>query len=116
MVSILQPLNFVKMDKFLLAENPFRPDESGLWIIHMIDPHAIIECDEEWLDLPPGKFYKHFQFKSGEIIENWTLSIHFLFSTELDSEQHHKIVNHILDRAWRWFRSYLEWENKQING
>lgn len=104
------------MDKFLLAENPQRPDNSGLFIIHMLDPVAIIQCEEQWYELQAGKFYKHFHYKNAtDIIENWTLSIHFLFSTELNSEKHHKIVDHMLDRAWRWFRSYLEFEDKNLN-
>lgn len=104
------------MDKFLLAENPMRPEQSGSFIIHMLDPVAIIKCDENHVHFLPGKFYKHFQFNNSDnLMENWTLSIHFMFTKELDSEQHDKIVDHMLDRAWRWYRSYLEWEDKQID-
>lgn len=104
------------MDKFLLAENPQRPEQSGQFIIHMLDPTAIIQAIPDHLEYPPGKFYKHFSFQNIDgVQEDWTLAIHFLFSTELDSEQHHSIVNHMLDRAWRWYRSYLEWEDKQHN-
>lgn len=103
------------MDKFLLAENPMRPDQSGRFIVHMLDPVAIIECELEHNEYPPGKWYKHYYFQNiDEVIENWTLSIHFMFTKELDSEQHHKLVNHMLDRAWRWYRSYLEWEDKNL--
>lgn len=101
------------MNKFLLAENPMRPEQSGLWIIHLLDPQAIIKCDEDHLEFEPGKFYKHFSFKnSDEIVEYWTLSVHFMFTRELDSEQHSAIVDQMLSRAWRWYRAYMEWEDK----
>jgi hypothetical protein len=100
------------MDRFLLAENPMN-EGGGIAVIHTIDPVAIVECIEEHFDYPADTYYKHFSFTNidGDK-ENWTLRLHHLFSTELDSEQHHKIVNHLLDRAWRWYQSYMNWEDK----
>lgn len=98
------------MNKFVLAENPMREGDTSLYIVHLLDPVAIIEVEENHVEYHPGKFYKHFTHG----FEQYTLSIHFLFSRELDSEQHHAIVDKMLDKAWRWFRAYMEWEDKQI--
>ena len=104
------------MDKFLLAENPFRPEQSGLLIIHMLDPIAIIKCELEYVEYPAGKYFSHYSFKNADnVIEEWTLSVYHLFTTQLDSEKHDTIVSSMIDRAWRWYRSSLQWEDNQID-
>lgn len=101
------------MDRFLLAENPMRPG-SGLWVIHLLEPKAIIKCVEG--HQRAGSLYRHYQYKNTDgIIEEWTLSIDHLFTqdiTQIPIEQQWEIM---LDRAWRWYRAYMEWEDKNID-
>lgn len=97
------------MNKFVLGENPMRPDDPDLYIIHLPDPVAIIEVEEDHIEYPPGKWYRHFVFNE----ELFTLSVHFLWTRELDTEQHNAIVNKMLDKAWRWWRAYMQWEDTQ---
>jgi len=101
------------MDKFLLAENPMRPEQSGLWIVHLLTPQAIIKCIEghEHTASP----FKHYSFKnSDEVIEEWTLSAYHFFSTDFITEPEEQVTP-LLDRAWRWYRSYMQWEDNQTN-
>lgn len=90
------------MDKFILAKNPLR-EKSGIWINHMLNPKAIIRCSEGHT-IPNAEIYCHYQFaNSKDLIEEWTLSIYHIAYDEQQSQ--------ILDRAWRWFRAYLETKN-----
>jgi hypothetical protein len=101
------------MDKFLIAENPMRPDDSGLWIIHLLNPQAHIECLEGHIQT--DKIHKNYSFiNSDGVIEEWTLSAHFFFTTDFISDPEQQVAP-LLDRAWRWFRSYLEFEDKNID-
>lgn len=100
------------MNKFLLAENPMRPEQSGLWINHMLNPKAIIRCSEGHIK-PPEEIYQHYQFRNQDgLIEEWTLSVYHLFTTDFLKEPAEQAIP-VLDRAWRWFRSYLDWELDQ---
>jgi hypothetical protein len=101
------------MDRFLLAENPMRPEQSGLWVIHLLEPRAIIRCTQG--HERPGALYRHYQYKNSDrITEEWTLSVHHLFTQDFTTPQE-QIWETMLDRAWRWFRSYLEFEDKNID-
>jgi hypothetical protein len=98
------------MDKFLLAENPMRPDDSGIWIVHLLDPIAIIACEEG--EVERGSVFKHYHYVNGEgIAEFWTLSIYFANGKGDIEAKAFKL----LDRAWRWYRAYMEWEDSGIN-
>lgn len=100
------------MDKFLIAENPMRED-SGIWVIHLLNPQAIIECLEG--HVKTDKIHKYYQFKNSDgIIEEWTLSAHFFFTTDFISEPEQQVIP-LLDRAWRWFRSYMQWGDENID-
>jgi len=100
------------MDKFLLAENPMRED-SGLWVIHLLEPMAIIRCIEGHERV--GALYRHYQYRNGDgVIEEWTLSIHHLFTQEILAKQN-EVWETMLDRAWRWYRAYMEFEDKNID-
>lgn len=91
------------MDKFILAKNPLR-EKSGIWINHMLNPKAIIRCSESHLTFD-NEIYCQYQFRNQKgIIEEWTLSIYHIAYEDQQSQ--------ILDRAWRWFRSYLESDYK----
>jgi hypothetical protein len=102
------------MDKFLLAENPMRSDKSGQWIIHMLNPKAIIRCTEGHVQ-PEKELHQHYQFKNKDgVLEEWTLSVFHFFTTDFLKEPEEQ-VEPVLDRAWRWFRSYLESEDNNID-
>ncbi len=94
------------MDKFLLAENPMRPESSGLWINHMLNPKTIIRCSEGHI-IPPEEIYHYFQFMNNTgLLEEWTLSVYSMAGVESKEN-----TLKLLDRAWRWFRSYLEFQS-----
>lgn len=98
------------MDKFLLGENPMRPAQSGLWVIHLLNPKAIIRCTSGHVQI--DTIYRHYQFENADgVIEEWTLSAYHFFTTDFVSEPEKQVMP-LLDRAWRWFRSYLEWEDE----
>lgn len=101
------------MDKFLLAENPLRPEQSGEWIIHMLDPKAIIRCSNGHVEA--DTIWRHYEFMNidGEV-EQWTLSVYHLFTTDFLTEPQEQ-AGKLLDRAWRWFRAYLEAEDENID-
>jgi hypothetical protein len=103
------------MDKFLLAENPMRPDQSGLFIIHMLDPIAIIQCREAHVSEKEGEILKYFYFKNIDgVTEEWTLSIFHFFTTDFLEQPEDRALK-LLDRAWRWYRAYMEWEDNKID-
>ena len=93
------------MDKFLLAENPMRPDVDSVFIVHAIPPFALISA-QLGQHRPPSPFCQYaFRNVDGNI-EDWTLFIHYIEANESDATK-------LLDKAWRWYRSYMEWEDKQ---
>lgn len=108
----------MKLSHFLIADNPM-VDGSPSAIIHTINPQAIILITEGKgfrLARQNEKRFKNFSFVNSDGIEEWyVLSVHHLFTTEFDSEQHHMIVDKLLTRAWHWYKSYMEWEDEQIN-
>lgn len=102
------------MDKFILAENPMRSGRPRLWVVHLLDPVAIIECHKGVHLEKAGKIYKFYQFRNKDnVVEEWTLTIYHLFTTDFLEEPEQRALP-LLDRAWRWFRAYLEWEDQQI--
>lgn len=100
------------MDKFLLADNPMRP-ESGFWVIHLLNPQAHIQCMEGHVQT--DKIHKHYQFRNNDgVVGEWTLSAQFFFTTDFISEPEKQVIP-LLDRAWRWYRSYMEFNDKNID-
>ena len=90
-----------------------RLEQSGLWVIHMLDPKAIIRCTESHVAIE-GEIYSHFRFRNADgEIEEWTLSAFHFFTSDFLKEPEEQ-VKPLLDRAWRWYRAYLEWEDKNI--
>jgi hypothetical protein len=101
------------MDKFILGENPMR-EKHDLFIIHLLNPIAIFQAHEGTVDVK-NKIHHHYQFKNTDgIIEEWTLSVHHLFTTDFISEPSEQ-AKPLMDKAWRWYRSYLDWEDNNIN-
>lgn len=107
------------MDRFLLAENPIKKPNSNeynpLYIIHTLEPKCIIEaiCLNENFELK-GSIelpYAKFEHKNTDgAIEEWVLAIRDIYSTASTSN-----IEQLLPRAWRWYRSCLEWEDKNID-
>lgn len=102
------------MDKFLLAENPMkRGDQSPLFIVHLLQPVAIIQAHEGHVDAP-GKIFEHFQFRNIDgVVEEWTLSVWHFFTTDFISDPEDQ-AKPLLKRAWRWYRAYMEWEDSNL--
>lgn len=91
------------MDKFLLAENPMREGKE-LCIIHMLNPIAIFRCFEGNVTFKEGIF-KHYQFQNSDgAIEEWTLLVHHLYTTDFLTEPEQQAIP-VMDRAWRWLRA-----------
>lgn len=100
------------MDKFIIGENPLRSG-SGTWIIHLFNPQAHIECIEG--HVRTNKVHKHYQFKNADgVIEEWTLSAQFFFTTDFLTEPEQQVIP-LLNRAWRWYRAYMQFEDNNIN-
>jgi len=98
----------MKLTRFLIADNPM-VEGSPSAIIHTLEPQAIIMIIEGHRILFDTRPYRHFQFKD----EKYTFIVHHLFARKFD-KQHHIIVDKICSRAWRWFMSYMQWEDEQI--
>lgn len=82
------------------------------YIIHTINPKCIIEAAEPDSD-PVSSGYPHKVFKyinSDGLDETWALIIRDVHDNSSDEE-----LGKLLDRAWRWFRSYMEWEDANID-
>lgn len=87
--------------------------ESGLWVVHLLEPKAIIQCSEGHIKV--NNPFRHYQFKNSDgATEQWTLSAYHFFTTDFLTEPEQQVVP-LLDRAWRWFRSYLQFEDKNID-
>lgn len=102
------------MDRFLLAENPMNKD-GRIYIIHTVDPKCIIEVidffkqgkPDDATNLPSKNF---FYINHDGISESWLLVIRDQCNKGSD-----KGYGALLDRAWRWYRSYLDWEDDNID-
>jgi hypothetical protein len=100
------------MDKFILGNNPMR-DNSDTWITHLLDPKAIIRCTEGHVEI--DAVYRHYQYRNSDgVIEEWTLSAYHLFTTDFLTPPEEQ-AGKLLDKAWRWYRSYMEFEDKNID-
>jgi hypothetical protein len=97
------------MDKFLLAENPMRPDNKGCFIVHAIPPFTLIRARVGRMEVKSNAPVGNYAFKNIDgVTEDWTL---YVVYSEGNAEQ----CEHIISRAWRWYRSYMEWEDKNID-
>lgn len=99
------------MDKFLLAENPMiDPDDRDLYIIHAIPPFSMIQAVQGAGKAPVDqRLYQSFAFRNIQgTIEDWTLVIIYSEGTPEQADK-------LLSKAWRWYRSYMEWEDKNLS-
>lgn len=100
------------MDRFYLAENP--RTNAGVAIIHMIEPITIILVLDGFTN--GNSYYKHFTFiNSYGFAEEYTLAIHHYFTTDFNEENHESKAFKIINKAWHWYKSYLEWEDGNID-
>ncbi len=110
------------MDRFLLAENPNRPKESGLFILHRLEPKCLIECicvTDEGMDEDLSAIFDLFVHRnSNGVDEQWQLIIRDYYDVDHveslpDSEvlRYRKMIN----KSWYWFKAYLEWEDQNID-
>lgn len=103
------------MNRFLLAENPMNDGENiKQYIIHTIKPKLIIEAVDatEHPDVVSSGFpHQVYEYVNSDgIPETWALIIRDVYDGSTTEEQ-----GKLLDRVWRWFRSYMEWEDGNIN-
>lgn len=104
-----------KLNRFLLAEDP--RNGGALAIIHTIDPMAIIVAIEGHSQ-HTQPFRQYAYVNSDGIEELWTLYAHHLFTTNMnafDDEVSRQMVDKLLNRAWHWYKSYMEWEDGNID-
>jgi hypothetical protein len=110
------------MDRFLLCENPNRPKESGLFILHRLEPKCLIECicvTDNGMDDDLSSIFDLFTYRNSDgLNEQWQLVIRDYYDVEdveqvPDSEvpRYRKMIN----KSWHWFKSYLEWEDNNID-
>lgn len=103
------------MDKFILGENPMRETAGrDIFIIHLLNPIAIFQAHEGHVFLK-DKIHQHFQFTNSDgVPEQWTLSVFHFFTTDFITEPEQQALP-LLKKAWRWYRAYMEWEDKNID-
>lgn len=99
------------MNKFLIAGNPMREDDNSLFVIHLLNPKAIIECLQGHVITSAP--YKHYSLSNSDgVLENFTLSAYHFFTTDFIIEPEEQVIP-LLDKAWRWLRSYMKWQDAQ---
>lgn len=102
-----------KLNRFLLAEDPRSSLEGGTAIIHTIEPYSIIGVIHELVEHTQP--YRHFIYNEEESV---TLYVHHMFTTNMaaaDEVESDKMIDKLLNRAWHWYKSYLEWEDQNLN-
>lgn len=104
------------MNKFVLAKNPMRPDDDEVYIIHLLQPIAIIACRDSFRlkKKDEDSVFKNYSYSDATGEHHWCLSVHHFFTTDFLTEPAEQAVP-ILDKAWRWFRAYLQWEDNNID-
>jgi hypothetical protein len=96
------------MDRFLLASNEMSGNNDWV-IVHTIEPIAHIQVLEGHTNLEGKSCY----FGIHET-ETYTLVAEFVFTSKMHGkkEQNDEMIMKLLTRAWHWYKSYLEWEDK----
>jgi hypothetical protein len=109
------------MHKFILGENPQAPETGGLWIIHLPNPIAIIECvlKGEKIHSKKAIHVTNLMYTNSDgYTEYWQLRLYHLFTTDfemLDDKLAADFVNDVLTKALFWYESYLKWEDGNID-
>lgn len=107
------------MHKFILGENPMSPQSGGLWVIHLPNPKAIIELvlDGEKIHSKQAVYVKNYNYiNSDGVVERWQLRLYFYFTNLMsDDAENEKLAITMLDNAFQWYKSYLIWEDENID-
>lgn len=83
-----------------------RPDDPGLYVIHLLQPVAIFECIEGRA-FREGKITGLYHLRGPDGVEvEWTLSTHHFFSTDFLREPEDQVLP-LMEKAWHWFRAYV---------
>lgn len=113
----------MKITEFLLCENPMRSGSrseggAGLFILKTSEPLCIIECvalDEEDPVGGLDDVFDFFEFKNADgLIEKHQLFLIRPKSASL-TDQEALFFRKIIQKAWRWYRSYLEFEDENLD-
>lgn len=110
------------MDKFLLAENPMRPDSPGLYIISAVAPRCLIKViclnDEEMVNDLSAIFDLFSYTSSDGLPEKYQLLIlDYYDHKDVEDVPDNQVADYrtMLRKAWHWYKSYLEWEDENID-
>lgn len=92
-----------------------RPDDNSCYIVHMLNPIAIIGATDDANRIKKNAIQKTYQYQNAHgFTEEWTLFIHHFFTTDFLTEPEEQAIP-LLNKAWRWYRAYMEWEDKNID-
>lgn len=104
------------MDRFLLAEKPMHPEKSGCFILHTIEPEMLIEVHHEAFGAGDNKLFFTGNYENKGVIETITFTVCQLFPKKRKVTEELKIkISHAFERAWRWYVSYLKWEDESFD-
>lgn len=94
-------------------------ETGGLWIIHLPNPNAIIEAVliGEKVHAKNAVYFKEYQYSNSDgILELWQLRLHHYFSTLFCDDKEAEVqAFKMLDNAWHWYKSYLIFEDENID-
>jgi len=105
------------MHRFLLAENPMKTDR--VFILHTVSPRCLIEVicinDQDAKGDLDDVFDFYDYTNPDDVIERHQLLIKQFYDIHPDeNKEMTPKYRHVLDRAWRWYRAYLEFEDDNI--
>lgn len=107
------------MHKFILGENPMAAMSGGLWIVHLPEPICIIEAvlSGEKIHSKKAIFKRDFYYENSDgIVEPWQLRMYHYFTTEFnEGKEAAALCDAMLNNAWQWYKSYLIWEDQNID-
>lgn len=107
----------IKIPKFLLAEEPTKPNDRDIFIYspHYLSLVLIIPEDEKTVllnDETRNKPRKTFQYEDESfefvIIQNNVIHTGGVLSSEITEEE-------FLNQAWKFWEDYLIWEDRNID-
>lgn len=110
-------MNKTKPPEFLLCENPMRAGSraeggAGLYLLKTTKPLCLIEVRNMESDSPHMDLADIFKFceyiNSDGLIEDYEL---ILLTPSRVPESKRAAYQAILDKAWRWYRAYLNFED-----
>ncbi len=93
-----------------------RHDDDAAYIIHLLDPVAIIIAAHTFrlAHSSENTIAKKYTYNGPDGPEEIELIIHHFFTTDMLETPEHRAYK-LLGKAWRWYRAYMEWEDKQID-